>query len=96
MIAGHSVPVVPGFEWDPRVSGADAQPARIVGQATVDGVDTRVLAFFDGTPQTPVWYQLWVDGDGLVHRAEMRAQGHFMTHRYVDFDAPLSVDPPPA
>jgi copper transport protein len=89
-----AAPVVPGFEWDPRVAGADAQPARIVGLATVDGADTRVLAFFAGTPQTPVWYQLWVDRDGLVRRAEMRAQGHFMTHRYSDFDAPLSVEAP--
>ncbi len=91
-----AAPVVPGFEWDPRASGADAQSARIVGQATVDGVETRELAFFDGTPQTPAWYQLWVDGGGLVRRAEMRAQGHFMTHRYFDFDAPLTVEPPRA
>ncbi|MBV9358124.1 MAG: hypothetical protein JO023_21645 [Chloroflexi bacterium] len=89
-----AAPVVPGFEWDPRPSGADAQPAWIVGQATVDGVATRELAFFDGTPQTPVWYQVWVDDNGLARRAEMRAQGHFMTHRYFDFDAALTVEPP--
>jgi len=24
----------------------------------------------------------------------MRAQGHFMEHRYFDFDAPLAIGPP--
>ena len=27
-------------------------------------------------------------------RASMRAQGHFMDHRYTDFDAAISIEPP--
>jgi hypothetical protein len=68
--------------------------AHIVGADTVDGVQTQVLTFFLDLPQTPVWFRLWADADGLVHRAAMRAQGHFMDHRYTDFDAALSIEPP--
>jgi hypothetical protein len=90
-----SGPAVPGFEWDPR-AGVSATNASIVGRAEVDGVATQALAFFEGTPQTPVWFQLWVDANGLVRDAEMRAQGHFMTHHYADFDASPPVEPPSA
>jgi len=37
---------------------------------------------------------LVVDGQGLVHQAEMRARGHFMDQRYFDFDAAFSIVPP--
>jgi hypothetical protein len=60
----------------------------------VNGVQTPVLAFFMNAGQTPVWFRLWADDSGLVHRASMRAQGHFMDHRYCDFDAQLAVEPP--
>jgi hypothetical protein len=86
--------LVPSFEWDSHSSGDTAASARVVGQAVVDGIDTRILAFFYGTPQTPIWFQLGVDANGLVHTAEMRAQGHFMTHRYFDFGAAVAVEAP--
>jgi hypothetical protein len=35
-----------------------------------------------------------VDAQGLVTGGRMRAQGHFMEHRYFDFDAPLAIEPP--
>jgi hypothetical protein len=34
-----------------------------------------------------------VDAEGYVHRAEMRAPGHFMDHRCYDYDAPITIDP---
>ena len=37
---------------------------------------------------------LWTDADGLVHRAEMRGQGHFMDEHYTDFDAPFTIQSP--
>ena len=67
---------------------------RIVGQEELDGVRTSVLSFLGGSGSVPFWYRLWVDEEGLVRRAEIRAQGHFMDHRYFDFDAPLSVEQP--
>ncbi|MHB8620960.1 MAG: copper resistance D family protein, partial [Chloroflexota bacterium] len=82
---------VPFYIWD------DAPPMDpvILGQAVVGGVTTRVIAFFESSGNLPLWFRLWVGPDGLVHRAEMRAPGHFMDHRYSDFDAPLVIGRPP-
>jgi copper transport protein len=82
---------VPSFIWDyfhPQID------ARIVGRATVGGVRTRILAFFADQSDTPIWFRLWVDSTGRVHRATMRAFGHFMDDRYFDFDAELWITPP--
>jgi hypothetical protein len=90
----QALPVeVPQFIWD---FGRDPVAARIVGREKLGGVSTTVLSFFGGSGNTPIWYRLWVDREGLVPRAEMRAQGHFMDHRYLDFDGPLQVTPPAA
>jgi len=53
-----------------------------------------VLVFFLALPRTPVWFRFWADADGLVHRASMRAQGHFIDHVYSGFDSPVSIEPP--
>lgn len=90
---GTSLPV-PSFVWDIHESGASYVGAHVVGTETVDGVETHVLTFFLDLPQTPVWFRLWADANSLVRRASMRAQGHFMDHRYTDFDAPVSIEPP--
>jgi hypothetical protein len=90
---GTSLPV-PSFVWDIPDSGGTYAGAHIVGADTVEGVETRVLTFFLDLPQTPVWFRLWPDSSGLVRRASMRAQGHFMDHRYTDFDAAVSIEPP--
>ncbi|MGH9013856.1 MAG: copper resistance CopC/CopD family protein [Acidimicrobiia bacterium] len=84
---------VPSHIWDV----AERSAARIVGTERVDGVDTQILSFLGTVSSggdTPIWYRVWVDDTGLVHRAEMRTAGHFMDHRYFDFDAPLDVEPP--
>jgi hypothetical protein len=90
---GTSLPV-PSFVWDVPESGGTYQGAHVVGTETVDGVSTHVLTFFLDLPQTPVWFRLWSDTSGLVQRASMRAQGHSMEHRYTDFDAAISIEPP--
>lgn len=84
-------PTVPQFIWD---FGGDPVAARVLGQQRVGGIPTTVLSFLGGSGGTPIWFRLWVDGKGLVRRAEMRAQGHFMDHRYFDFDAPFTIEPP--
>ena len=69
--------------------------AHVVGGDNVDGADTQVVAFFESLgPPYPVWFRLWTDADGLVHKAEMRGQGHFMDEHYTDFDAPFDIQPP--
>jgi hypothetical protein len=90
---GTSLPV-PSFVWDIPESGGMYVGAHVVGAETVDGVETNVLTFFLDLPQTPVWFRLWPDASGLVRRASMRAEGHFMDHRYTDFDTALSIEPP--
>jgi hypothetical protein len=73
---------VPSFVWD----GSPTVAPHVLG----DGV----VSFFEDQEGVPVWFQVSVDGQNLVEHASMRAQAHFMTHRYYDFDAPLTIDPP--
>jgi copper transport protein len=82
---------VPTYIWD---SFRPYQDARTLGRATLGGVRTTEIAFAGGTSDLPVWFRLWVDSSGLVHRAEMRAPGHFMDHRYFDYDSPITITPP--
>lgn len=83
---------VPSFIWD--YFQPFTEP-RVIGRARTDGLRTTEVSFFGGTEQgTPVWFRLWIDDNGLVRRAEMRAQGHFMDHRYYDPNAPITIRPP--
>ena len=54
---------------------------RIVGSASVEGVPTTrttEIAFAGGEQDLPIWFELWVDAQGIVHRAQMRAPGHYI------------------
>ncbi len=82
---------VPTHIWD---SFKPYRDVRIGGHAVVDGVQATELLFAGGDPDLPIWFKLWVDADGFVHRAEMRAPGHFMDHRYYDFNSPVTIAPP--
>jgi hypothetical protein len=83
---------VPIFVWD---SFRPWVAPWIVGSERVDGRPARVLSFFGSSGDTPAWFRLWIGGDGLVRRAQMRAQGHFMDQQYGDFDAPIQIQAPP-
>ena len=64
--------------------------ARVVGTDTVDGLPAKVIAFV--RPDIPAWFRLWVgDADGLVHKLEMRAEGHIMEQAYADLNGPIAV-----
>jgi copper transport protein len=91
VLHGGPPPDVPSFIWDFFRPFIDA---RILGHAVVQGVPTRIVAFFGKSGVTPVWFRLWIDREGLVQQAQMRAQGHFMDDRYYDFDRPISIEPP--
>ena len=84
-------PRVPSFIWD----SGDPVALRVIGREEIDGVATTVISLLGGSG-VPIWHRLWIDDTGLVHRAEMRAQGHFMDHRYFGFDAALHIQPPVA
>jgi copper transport protein len=84
---------VPLYTWDPPAVRRLVAP-RVLGQSSLGGADTQVVSFFGEAGSLPVWFRLWVDADGLVHRAEMRAPGHFMDHRYFAFDADFTIEAP--
>lgn len=88
----HGVPAiaVPFYIW----GSPPFASARVLGSESVDGMDLTVVGFFEDRGGLPIWFKQWIDADGLVRRAEMRAQGHFMDHRYFDFDAPIVIEPP--
>ncbi len=85
-------PTVPVYVWDSFQPFLDA---RVIGKAKVDGLSTQIVAFFGDNSGLPIWFRLWTDRTGFVHRAEMRALGHFMNHHYFAFNKPLSIEPPP-
>lgn len=80
----------PAFPWD---SGPVVAPT-LLGVGEADGVPVQVVSFFTGTAETPVWMRVWVDGDSLVRRVEMRARAHIMDDRNYDFDAPIVIAAP--
>lgn len=79
---------VPDFAWD----SAPPQDVTIVDVSGPGG--EQAVSFFEAPYGSPVWFRLFVDSNGLVHQAEMRARGHFMDHRYFDFDAGFSIVAP--
>ena len=89
--AGGPPLTVPSFIWDYFRPFVDV---RIVGSARVAGVHTTIVSFADGQPGTPIWFRLWIDSQGIVRYAEMRAPGHFMNDTYYDFDAPFTITAP--
>jgi copper transport protein len=81
---------VPSLIWSPPPFTAP----RVVGSDEVEGRPVLVISFFEDRGGSPIWFKLWVEPEGLVRRAEMRAHGHFMDHRYLDFDATFDIEPP--
>jgi len=89
--AESSSPIrVPTLFWEQEPS----QGPKLVGSDQIDGVPTQVVTFFEELDGGPIWFQLWVDGQGLVRRAKMRAPGHFMDQHYFDFDVQISMTAP--
>ena len=81
----------PQFTWD---SFTPYVGVHVLGTQSVDGAATTMVGFFGGDASTPVWFRLWIDADGLVHRAEMRAPGHFMDQTFSAFNAAPAITPP--
>ena len=81
----------------PLILPARAAVRRLPGYCEARHCRTPLVAgqaFFGPSDSAPIWFRLWVDADGLVRRAEMRAAGHFMDQRYGDFDAHLAIQAP--
>lgn len=82
---------VPLFTWDSILPWMDP---RVVGTAKVEHARTRIISFFAGTLDLPAWFRFWISSDGRILREQMRAPGHFMDHRYFDFNGPIRIGPP--
>jgi copper transport protein len=80
----------PFFIWD----SSPILGPHVVGRASVDGVQTEIMAFHEGTGSSPTWFEVWVSADGLAYQSQMTAEAHFMDHRYYDFDTPISIQAP--
>lgn len=82
---------IPSFVWD------YFQPltnAHVIGHAAIDGVPATQVAAFGSRSGTAIWFTFWIDGDGLVRHVDMHAPGHFMTDRYVRFNASEDIVAP--
>jgi len=73
--------------------GSRATNAYVLREGRVDGQRVWVVSF--ANPSTPAWFTAWIDRSTYRPlRLRMTAAAHFMTHRYLEFDRPLTIRPP--
>ena len=73
--------------------GGRATNAHLLGTGRVAGRRVRIVSF--ANPSTPAWFTVWIDrATYRPLRLRMVAPAHFMTHRYLDFNRPLTIRPP--
>jgi len=79
---------VPAPTW-----GSDVADPNVLGSATVKGHPVWIVSF--ATPSVPAWFTAWIDKHSYrTLQLRMTAAGHFMFHRYTQFNAPLKIVPP--
>jgi hypothetical protein len=79
---------VPAATWS-----SDVANAQVLGSSTVNGRPTWLVSF--ATPSVPAWFTVWIDKRSYrTLQLRMTAAGHFMFHRYTQFNAPLKIRPP--
>ena len=73
--------------------GARATNAYVLRDTSVGGRPAWVVSF--ANPTTPAWFTAVIDrATYRPLRLHMTAAAHFMTHRYLEFDRPLTIEPP--
>jgi hypothetical protein len=73
--------------------GATATNAYVLGQGSVHGKSVWIVSF--ANPNTPAWFTAWIDKQThLPLQLRMTAAAHFMFHRYLAFNRPLTIKPP--
>jgi hypothetical protein len=73
--------------------GSQATNAYVLGETTVGGRPAWQVSF--ANPSTPAWFTVAIDrATYRPLRLHMTAAAHFMTHRYLEFDRPLTIEPP--
>lgn len=79
---------VPGPTW-----GSDPTDAHVLGSDVVDGRPVWIVSFV--TPSVPAWFTAWIDKRSYrTLHLKMTAAGHFMFHRYTEFNKSLRIVPP--
>jgi hypothetical protein len=79
---------VPQPTWGNGVSNA-----HVLGTGRIGGRPVWIVSF--ANPTTPAWFTAWIErGTYRTLRLRMTAAAHFMRHRYVEFDRPLTIRPP--
>ena len=74
-----------GLDGDERLRPAAKGASR--------GRPVWVVSF--ANPTTPAWFTAWIDrATYRPLRLHMTAAAHFMTHRYLAFNRPLTIEPP--
>jgi len=73
--------------------GSTATNAYVLREGRVGGRPVWVVSF--ANPTTPAWFTAWIDqATYRPLRMRMTAAAHFMTHRYLAFNQPLTIAPP--
>jgi hypothetical protein len=73
--------------------GSRATNAYVLGETKVGGRPVWVVSFLN--PNTPAWFTVAIDrATYRPLRLRMTAASHFMTHRYLEFNRPLTIEPP--
>lgn len=89
---------VPPSGWGEEYAGATG--FTILGEETIDGVDTQILSFVvpevvEPRRQSAAWYIWWVDKEtGNIVEEAMASRMHYMHNTFSDFDEPLLLTPP--
>lgn len=86
----RQAPTVPSFMWD----GLSVQSAYLASAEPASDSNTQVVVFSAMNGESPVWFQLWVNGDGLAQQMQMRASHHFMDQRFFDYNEPIAIKLP--
>jgi hypothetical protein len=80
---------VPQPAWGSRFANA-----HVLGTTSVGGRPVWVVSFLN--PTVPAWFTAWIDRQSYrTLRLRMTAASHFMFHRYLEFDGPVRIAPPP-
>jgi hypothetical protein len=73
--------------------GSVATNAHVLDEGSVHGRPVWVVSF--ANPTTPAWFTAWIDKRNYRPlQLRMTAAAHFMFHRYLAFNQPLTITPP--
>jgi hypothetical protein len=77
----------------PQPSWRRPMDVHVLARTSVAGRPAWVVSFAD--PTIPAWFTAWIDPRSYrTLRLRMTAAGHFMFHRYLQFNAPVRIKPP--